>query len=100
MNRKERRAARKTGSPGALSGSFSAQLREMGDRHAQAGDLTEAESLYRQALASDPDDLATLHRLGHVTTRTGRIEEALALYRRAIAINSKIPELHLGMAAA
>jgi tetratricopeptide (TPR) repeat protein/SAM-dependent methyltransferase len=72
----------------------------MGDRHAQAGDLAEAESLYRQALASDPDDLATLHRLGHVATRTGRIDEALALYGKAIARNGRIPELHLGMAAA
>src|SRR5882672_10557273 len=101
MNRKERRAARKSGSPGgALSGSFSTQLREMGDRHAQAGNLAEADSLYRQALASDPNDVATLHRLGHVATRTGRIDEALALYSRALAINARVPELHLGMAAA
>src|SRR5215467_10830333 len=99
MNRKERRAARKTGQVAGPSQSFSSQLRDMGDRHAQAGDVAQAESLYRQALASDPNDINTLHRLGHIATRTGRIDEALALFRRAIAINGKIPELHLGMAA-
>jgi len=100
MNRKERRAAAKSGRPQAAPNSFSDQLRELGDRHLKAGDLAEAESLYRQALAGDPADLATLHRLGHVATRSGRAEEALGLYRRALAINRRIPELHLGMAAA
>src|SRR5262245_34429594 len=100
MNRKERRAARKTGQTGGLSQSFSAQLREMGDRHAQAGAVAQAESLYRQALASDPNDIITLHRLGHLATRTGRIDEAFALFNRAIGINRHVPELHMGMAAA
>src|SRR5262249_57772650 len=83
MNRKERRAAAKSGRPQAAPNSYSNQLRELGDRHLKAGDLAEAESLYRQALAGDPADLATLHRLGHVATRSGRAEEALGLYRRA-----------------
>src|SRR5215813_14987783 len=100
MNRKERRAAAKSGKPQAAANSFSDQLRELGDRHLKAGNLAEAESLYRQALAIDPADLATLHRLGHVAVRAGRAEEALELYRRALAINRRIPELHLGMAAA
>ena len=100
MNRKERRAARKTGQAGGLSQSFSAQLRDIGDRHAQAGDAAQAESLYRQALASDPNDIITLHRLGHLAIRTGRIDEALALFNRAIGINGHVPELHMGMAAA
>ena len=72
----------------------------MGDRHAQAGDVTQAESLYHQALARDPDDIITLHRLGHLATRTGRIDEARAFFSRAIAINRKVPELHMGLAAA
>jgi tetratricopeptide (TPR) repeat protein/SAM-dependent methyltransferase len=100
MNRKERRAARKTGQAGGLSQSFSSQLRDMGDRHTQAGDVAQAESLYRQALASDPNDIATLHRLGHLATRTGRIDEAFTLFNRAIGINRQVPELHMGMAAA
>ncbi len=100
MNRKERRAARKTGQAGGLPQSFSSQLRDMGDRHAQAGDLAQAESLYHQALASDPNDIVTLHRLGHLATRAGRIDEALALFNRAIGINRHVPELYMGMAAA
>jgi len=99
MNRKERRAARKTGQAGGLSQSFASQLRDMGDQHAQAGDVAQAESLYRQALASDPDDIVTLHRLGHLATRTGRIDEAFTLFSRAIGINRHVPELHMGMAA-
>jgi tetratricopeptide (TPR) repeat protein len=100
MNRKERRAARKTGQAGGPSQSFSSQLRDMGDRHAQAGDLAQAESLYHQALASDPNDIVTLHRLGHLATRAGRIDEAIALFNRAIGINRHVPELYMGMAAA
>jgi tetratricopeptide (TPR) repeat protein/SAM-dependent methyltransferase len=99
MNRKERRAARKAGQAGVLSQSFSSQLREMGDRYAQAGDIAQAESLYRQALAGDPNDIITLHRLGHLATRTGRIDEAFTLFKRAIGINRQVPELHMGMAA-
>ena len=99
MNRKERRAARKTGQAGGLPQSFSSQLRDMGDRHAQAGDVAQAESLYHQALASDPNDIVTLHRLGHLATRSGRIDEALALFNRAIGINRHVPELYMGMAA-
>ena len=82
MNRKERRAARKTGQAGRPSQSFSGQLRDMGDRHAQAGDIAQAESLYRQALAGDPADIITLHRLGHLATRTGRIDERLGILQR------------------
>jgi tetratricopeptide (TPR) repeat protein/SAM-dependent methyltransferase len=100
MNRKERRAARKTGQGAGLSQSFSSQLREMGDRHAQAGDVAQAESLYRQALASDPNDIITLHRLGHLAIRTGRIDEAFAVFKQAIGINRHVPELYMGMAAA
>ena len=83
MNRKERRAARKTGQAGGLSQSFASQLRDMGDRQAQAGDVAQAESLYRQALASDPNDIVTLHRLGHLATRSGRIDEAFNLFNRS-----------------
>ncbi len=72
----------------------------MGDRHAQAGDLAQAEHLYRQALASDPNDVVTLHRLGHMAARTGRTDEALGLFAKAIGINRRVPELHMGMAAA
>ncbi len=56
-------------------------------------------SLYRQALASDPNDIVTLLRLGHLATRTGRIDEAFTLFSRAIGINRHVPELHMGMAA-
>jgi tetratricopeptide (TPR) repeat protein/SAM-dependent methyltransferase len=100
MNRKERRAARKTGQAAGMSQSFSSQLRDMGDQHAQAGDVAQAESLYHQALASDPNDIITLHRLGHLATRTGRVDDALALFNRAIGINRHVPELYMGMAAA
>src|SRR5262249_2123067 len=100
MNRKERRAARKTGQAGGLSQSFSSQLRDMGDRHAQAGDIAQAESLYHQALTSNPNDIITLHRLGHLAIRTGRIDEAFAWVSRASGINRPVPELHMGMAAA
>jgi len=63
MSRKERRAARKSGQAD-LSQSFAGQLREMGDQHAQAGDLVQA-----------------LTNLGKVLYALGQPDDAIAAWR-------------------
>ncbi|MEA2902857.1 MAG: hypothetical protein QOI12_244 [Alphaproteobacteria bacterium] len=105
MNRKERRAGRKSGpasgSPAGLgSTSFAAQLCALGDEAARAGRFAQAEDLYRQALASAPNDIMALYRLGQLARQSGHHDAALGLFRHAIALDDGIPELHVAMAMA
>ncbi|MGA3066891.1 MAG: tetratricopeptide repeat protein [Tepidisphaeraceae bacterium] len=67
-------------------------------RH-EAGRLHEAESMYRQILASCPDDADVLELLGVVTYQLGRKEAALELLQKAEALNPQAPDCHyhLGM---
>src|SRR5437870_1830888 len=84
MNRKQRRAAAKLGSPAT-------QLLATAVRFHQAGQLVAAEACYRQALAAQPN-LAEAHsNLGNALTAQGKLDEAVAAYRQAIRI--KPPDL-------
>ena len=97
MNRKERRAAgRHSGSPP----SDGATLFALAVRHHQAGQLFEAESLYRQVLASDRKHVASLHHLGIIALQRGQAQVAVDMIGRAIAINDRIPDYHYNMAFA
>jgi predicted O-linked N-acetylglucosamine transferase (SPINDLY family) len=53
--------------------------------HHRAGRLKEAEAIYRQILAQDPQDAEALHLLGVLMAQTGRPEEGLSLIEHAIA---------------
>ncbi|HLG89206.1 MAG TPA: tetratricopeptide repeat protein [Alphaproteobacteria bacterium] len=55
------------------------------ERH-QAGRLDEAESLYRQVLAIEPDNADCLHLLGMLADQKGRSDEAIGLITRAVSI--------------
>jgi len=54
--------------------------------HHQAGRLSEAERIYRQVLAQQPDHADALHLLGVLVAGAGRLDAAVELIRRAIAI--------------
>lgn len=108
MNRQERRAAAKTGtlSRGNVmatteahrarnSALFAAAL-----RHYQAGQFREAGRLSQQILATDPDDLATLHLAGLSAIQSGRTEAAVDILTRAITLNGQISDLHNALAEA
>jgi len=62
------------------------QQLETGLSHHRAGRLAEAERIYRQVLAQQPDHADALHLLGVLAGRTGRLDVAVELIRRAIAI--------------
>src|SRR5262249_21137210 len=87
MNRRLRRAAeaaaKRTGvspaDPG-VAGLFSAGL-----AHHQGGRLAEAETLYRETLALQPDHADALHLLGVIASQVGRHDIAVDLIGRAIA---------------
>ena len=61
------------------------QLQSGLSRH-QAGRLAEAEKIYRQVLAQQPDHADALHLLGVLAVQTGRLDTAVDLIRRAIEV--------------
>ena len=66
-----------------LDQTFDAGLREH-----QAGNLADAEALYRQVLLADRDNADALHLLGVLALQAGQAEPALVLINRAIAIKA------------
>ena len=60
----------------------------------QAGKLKEAEGLYRQILAAEPEHSDALHLMGLLASQVGQFETAEKLMRRAIAGNSRAPIYH------
>jgi len=96
MNRKLRRAAEAAGrgsgasaSDPRVGGLFSAGL-----AHHQAGRLAQAETLYRETLALQPDHADALHLLGVLASQIGRHDIAVDLIDRAIARDPTGPRYH------
>jgi Tfp pilus assembly protein PilF/SAM-dependent methyltransferase len=68
--------------------------------HHQRGRLAQAEQIYRQILAADPNHVGSLNFLGVIEHQGGRHESAIDLLRKAIAVNDQIPDCHNGMGEA
>ncbi len=74
------------------SAESAASLDALGIRHHYAGDLGQAETMYREALAifrerlgpADPSTLATENNLANLMSDRGRFDEAIALHRRIL----------------
>jgi predicted O-linked N-acetylglucosamine transferase (SPINDLY family) len=66
----------------------------------QAGGLSEAEELYRQALAIDPRQSGALHLLGLVRFQRGDCVEAVRQFDLAVAIRPDFPAAYNSRAAA
>jgi len=66
-------------------------------RRQKAGQLGEAERLYRQILAQEPDCAEGLHLLGVVCAQCGRHQEGIELIRRAIAIHPQVAVYHANL---
>ena len=66
----------------------------------QAGQLNEAERLYRQILAVVPHHADSLHLLGAVAYQVGRHDLAVDMISKAIAINAKSAEYHSSLSLA
>ncbi|HUD88067.1 MAG TPA: tetratricopeptide repeat protein [Xanthobacteraceae bacterium] len=96
MNRKQRRAAEAGGrgsgasaSDPRVGGLFAAGL-----AHHQAGRLAQAETLYRETLALEPDHADALHLLGVLASQIGRHDVAVELIDRAIARDRSSPRYY------
>src|SRR5436190_666546 len=63
-------------------------------QHLRAGNLSAAETICRQVLAHDPEQIDALHFLGIVMHQTGRNDLAVHYFSRAIDLNEKEPAFH------
>src|SRR5579883_151461 len=88
----------------ASAGPGSQQLKKDILAHAtrlhQAGRLEEAEQIYRQILALDPEHADSLHLLGVIATQTGQFDAAIGLITRAIQVSRHNPFFHGNLATA
>ncbi len=68
--------------------------------HHEAGQLPEAEQLYRLILQQQADYAPAVHGLGLIAYQAGHIDAAIAHYRQAIALKPNFPEVYnnLGLA--
>ncbi len=69
-------------------------------QHHQAGDLTLAETLYRQVLATEPNNATALHLLGVAAAQQLRYEEAIRLMNQAIQNNDQVPDFYHSLGSA
>ncbi len=69
-------------------------------QHHQAGRLAEAEALYRQILAVQPQHPDALHLLGVIAQQVGRNDVAVDLIRQAIGLTPGNPAMHSNLGAA
>ena len=110
MNRNQRRAAAKGGGPSGnappavasttnLAGSIAKHF-AAAQKHHQAGQLAQAELIYRQILTKDPRHAGSLHSLGGIALQTGHSEAAIDLIRKAIALNRHNPAFHCDLGTA
>lgn len=60
----------------------------------RAGDLRQAEQLYRQLVQAEGSDAAAWHRLGHVQEGQGKLDEAAASYEQALRLQPRLAEAH------
>jgi tetratricopeptide (TPR) repeat protein len=54
--------------------------------HHQAGQLAQAEQIYRQILQQNPQQVDALNLLGVIACQKGNLEEGIVLYRQALAL--------------
>lgn len=64
----------------------SEELNDFGVVYEQAGNLTEAERVYKKALAKDPANYVAASNLANIYYQNGDYEEAFVYYRKALAV--------------
>lgn len=74
-----------------------AEAMQAGLRHHQAGQLAEAERIYRQVLQADPRQPDALHLLGLIAHQVGQHEPALRHIEEAIALVPAQPIFHVSL---
>jgi predicted O-linked N-acetylglucosamine transferase (SPINDLY family) len=65
--------------------------------HHDAGRIQQAEALFRQVIAKEPDNAKALFRLGSILGQSGRLSPAIEFTRRAIAADPLAAEAHCNL---
>ena len=68
--------------------------------HHQAGRVAEAEAIYRQVLAVQPQNPDALHLLGVIALQTGHPEAAIQLITQALAVKTDDSSFHSNLGEA
>jgi predicted O-linked N-acetylglucosamine transferase (SPINDLY family) len=68
--------------------------------HHQAGQLRQAEKLYRAIIQAQPGNFAAMHLLGALLHQYGKSDAAVSLLERAIRLKPDDPEMHSNLGAA
>jgi Flp pilus assembly protein TadD len=83
------------------------QALALGAQHHQAGRLAEAEAIYRQVLAVQPDHAdarqllgALASQVGQMHARVGRTSEAIVAFQHAVTLSPHAPELRNNLGSA
>jgi Flp pilus assembly protein TadD len=69
----------------------------LGQQHHQAGDLGQAEQIYRQILQADPRTAEAWYLLGAVCQVGNRLDEAVACYQEAVRLWPDFEETHYNL---
>jgi protein O-GlcNAc transferase len=69
-------------------------------QHHREGRLAEAERLYRELLAKDPDQSQALYQLGVIALQSGRLDEAVGMLERATALAPNNAACHANLGEA
>jgi len=95
LKRQQRKKKKQAVRPDTVNG-----LLQQGMAHHQAGRLRDAEKLYRQALAPDPDQPDANHLLGVIAIQEGRHKAAVELILRAVKKNPTQPAYYCNLGTA
>jgi len=76
------------------------QALELGLEHHRAGRWREAEAIYRQVLAADPNQFDALHLLGILAHGAGRPDAAVDLIGRAVQIEPNVADAQANLGGA
>jgi len=76
------------------------QQLEAGMSHHRAGRLAEADRIYRQILAQQPNHVDALHLLGTLAVQVGELDAGMELIRRAIRLKPDYAEPHSNLGIA
>jgi tetratricopeptide (TPR) repeat protein/SAM-dependent methyltransferase len=91
----------KTHKPGkGTAAQVTAPLFAVAVQHHQAGQLREAEGLYRHILAVDREHIQCMYNLGLLGIQVGRPDLGADMIAKAIARNDRMPEWHYNLAFA
>ncbi len=97
QNRQQRRQAKRLARRGLKRGLGGLSPLEAADRQHRAGNLAEAETLYRRVLDEAPDDLIALSQLGALCAQTQRYDEAVPLLEKALAVDPQHGPTHMNL---